>query len=85
MNPINCPSDVKRAGAEWIAGTAGHEPRQIGLAINHFRRWRPVWPFGLAVDVFEAVPFETLRDQHRCRNEGRGYCLVQYKGTALAY
>src|SRR3954471_23749007 len=60
MDAIYRGAEVERAGAERVAGTAGHEARQIGLARDHFRRRRPVRPFRLARDVQQALPLKTI-------------------------
>src|ERR1700737_769773 len=46
VDAIDGGAEVERAGAERVAGAAGHEARQIGLARDHLRRRRPVRPFG---------------------------------------
>src|SRR6266496_1811746 len=51
---------VERSCAERIARTACHEPRQIGLAVNHFWRRMPVRPFDHASNALRAGPCETL-------------------------
>jgi hypothetical protein len=45
---------------ERIAVAAGHEARQVGLALDHLRRRRPVRPLGLALDRLGAGPGEAL-------------------------
>src|SRR5436305_1257322 len=36
VDAVDGGAEIHRAGAERVAGTAGHEARQIGLALNHF-------------------------------------------------
>src|SRR6478672_3150137 len=36
MDAVDRGAEVERAGAERIAGAAGHPARQIGLALDHF-------------------------------------------------
>src|SRR6202007_2914279 len=57
---INSAANVHGACAEWIAGTARHEARQIWLTLKHFSRWDPVRPFRLAFDRLHAGPGETF-------------------------
>src|SRR5690606_29693062 len=52
--------EIHRAGAERIAGAAGHEARQIGLALDHLRRRPPVRPFRLAHDELRSAPLEPV-------------------------
>ena len=60
MDAIDGSTQVHRAGAERIARSAGHETRQIRLALDHFRRGMPVGPLGLAADLQQALPSETV-------------------------
>src|SRR6516225_6970023 len=60
MNAVDRRAEIHGARAEWIAGTAGHEPRQIRLALDHFRRRAPVRPFQLAGDLLQAGPLEAV-------------------------
>jgi hypothetical protein len=39
---------------------AGHEARQIGLALDHLRRRRPVRPLLLVGDVHQPLPLKTV-------------------------
>src|ERR1700756_317545 len=47
VDAVDGGSEIHGAGAERIAGAAGHEARQIGLALDHLRRRRPIRPFRL--------------------------------------
>src|SRR5262249_51465306 len=40
--------------------TASHEPRQVGLAVNHFCRRMPIRPFDHASNALRAGPCEPL-------------------------
>src|SRR5580693_825859 len=60
VNTVDGATEIHRARAERIARTAGHEPRQIGLALNHFRRRTPIRPFLLARYLLQAGPGEAL-------------------------
>src|SRR4249920_154148 len=60
VDAVDGGAEIHRAGAERIAGATGHEARQIGLALDHLRRRRPVRPFRLARDVDETLPLESL-------------------------
>src|SRR5207344_1053137 len=51
---------IHRACAKGVAGTAGHEAWQIGLARDHLGRWRPVRPLRLAGDVHQPLPLEAF-------------------------
>src|SRR5579872_3915659 len=50
MDTIDRLAQVQSARAQGIAGAAGHETRQIGLALDHLRRRAPIRPFLLAAD-----------------------------------
>src|SRR3984957_6247856 len=60
VNAIDGAAEIHRSRAERIARTAGHEPRQIGLALDHFRRRTPIRPFLLARYLLQAGPSEAL-------------------------
>src|SRR3954470_11585963 len=60
VNAIHGGAEVERAGAERVAGTAGHEARQIGLARDHLRRRGPVRPFRLARNRQQALPLKAV-------------------------
>ena len=60
VDAIDRLAEIERPGAERIAGTAGHEARQIGLALDHLRRRTPIGPFLLARDLLQAAPLETV-------------------------
>src|SRR5262249_2290013 len=53
-------AEIHGARAERVAGTAGHETRQVRLAMDHLRRRRPIRPLGLALDRFHAGPSEAF-------------------------
>ena len=60
MDPIDGGTEIHRARAQRIAGAAGHEARQIGLAFDHLRRRMPIRPLGLAGDLLHAGPGEAV-------------------------
>src|SRR5580692_980984 len=60
VNAIDGAAEIHGARAERIAGTARHEPRQVGLALNHFRRRAPIRPFLLARNLLQAGPGEAI-------------------------
>src|SRR6478736_4183570 len=60
VDAIDGGAEVHGAGAERVAGSAGHDARQIGLAGDHFRRRRPVRPFGFARDIEKPLPLESF-------------------------
>src|SRR6202451_553350 len=60
MDAIDGGAEIHRARPERIARSAGHEPRQGGLAFNHFRRRAPVRPFLLARNLLQAGPLEAI-------------------------
>src|SRR5882724_218017 len=60
VNAVYGGAEIKRAGAERVAGPAGHEARQIGLARDHLRRRRPVRPFRLARNRQQALPLKAV-------------------------
>src|SRR5262249_51818857 len=50
--------DVHRPRAERVTRTTGCHARQIRLACEHFSRWIPVGPLGLALDRLHTGPGE---------------------------
>src|SRR5215831_20518470 len=60
MNAIDRRTEIHRPRSKRVARTARHEAGQIGLARDHLRWRRPVRPFGLARDVEETLPLESL-------------------------
>src|SRR5262245_22848697 len=60
MDAIHGTADIERAGAHRVARAASHEAWQVGLALNHFGRRRPVRPLCLADDLFQPGPLETF-------------------------
>ncbi len=60
VDAIDRAADIERPGAHRIARAASHEPRQIGLTLDHLRRRTPVRPFLLADDAFYARPLKTI-------------------------
>src|ERR1700730_2139094 len=48
--------EIHRPRPERVTRAAGHEARQIWLALDHLRRRCPVRPFRLARDVLEYLP-----------------------------
>ena len=60
VDAIDGAAQIHRTGAERILRAAGHEARQIGLALQHVGGWCPIRPFGLARHRLGARPGETL-------------------------
>src|SRR6202007_2867940 len=60
VDTVDRIAEIHRTRAQRVAGTAGHEARQIGLAIDHLRRRMPIRPLGLAGDLLHAGPGETV-------------------------
>src|ERR1017187_8113695 len=60
VDAIDGGPEIKRARAQRIAGPAGHEARQIRLALDHFGRRYPVWPFLLAGDAQQPLPLKAI-------------------------
>src|SRR6201999_3895180 len=60
VNAVFTGAEIHRARAERIAGAAGDEARQIGLARDHLGWRRPIRPFLLVGDGLDAGPGETL-------------------------
>jgi hypothetical protein len=60
MNAIERIAKVERPCAKWIARTACHESRQVGLAVNHFWRRMPIRPFDHASNALRTGPCETF-------------------------
>jgi len=60
VDAIDRGAKIHGARTERIAGAAGHEARQIRLALNHFRRRAPIGPFLLARDLDETGPLKAL-------------------------
>src|SRR5580698_2102449 len=60
VDAIDGLAEIQRTGAQGIAGTAGHEARQIRLALDHLRWRTPVGPFLLAGDFLQSRPLEPV-------------------------
>jgi hypothetical protein len=60
VDPIFGVAEIHRTGAEWICFAAGHEARQVRLALDHLLGREPVRPFLHAADVLGARPGEAL-------------------------
>ena len=60
VNTIQRLAEIERACAERIARSARHEPRQIRLPIDHFRRRMPIRPFRHSADPLGTVPGESI-------------------------
>src|SRR5947208_11507297 len=60
VDPVYGAGEVDGPGAERVAVAAGHPAREVGLALDHFRRWCPIRPFGLAGDHLLAGPSKTI-------------------------
>ena len=85
VNAIHRAADIERARPHRIAGTAGHEARQVRLALDHLGRRTPVGPLRLAVDALQARSIESPRGRRRCRSGSRGCCPARGRGSAPAY
>src|SRR4029079_16428829 len=60
VDAVHGVAEIHGASAEGVAGAAGHEARQVGLAVDHLCRRMPVRPFLLAGDALHAGPGEAL-------------------------
>ena len=60
MNTIQRLAEIERARSERIARSASHEPRQIRLPVDHFRRRKPIRPFRHSADPLGTVPGESV-------------------------
>ena len=60
VDAVDGRAEIHRARAERVAGAAGHETRQIGLALDHLGRREPVRPLGLLGDLLHAGPGEAV-------------------------
>src|SRR5215470_5327767 len=58
VDAVERRTEIHRARAERIVGTAGHVARQIGSAPEHLVGRRPIRPFTLHGDVVHARPGE---------------------------
>src|SRR5262249_22082756 len=58
VDAIERRAEIHGAGAERVLRPAFHVARQIGTALEHFGRRRPIRPFTLAGDVVNARPGE---------------------------
>src|SRR5262249_14275987 len=60
VEAVHRVAEIHCARSERVARAAGHEARQIGLALDHFRRRMPIWPLGLARDLQQPLPGEAV-------------------------
>src|SRR5262249_38627838 len=60
MDAIDRGAEIERPRPHGIAGAAGHEARQIGLALDLFRPRGPARPLLLPRDLHQALPLETV-------------------------
>ena len=60
VDAVDRLAEIERARAHRIARAAGHEARQVGLALDHLRRRPPVGPFLLARYFEQALPLEAV-------------------------
>src|SRR5450755_2777264 len=60
VDAIHGGPEIHRAYAERITGSAGHEARQIRLALDHFWRRCPVRPFCLSRDIEQSLPRKSV-------------------------
>ena len=60
VDAVHSVAEIHCARSERVAGATGHEARQIGLALDHFRRRMPIWPLGLARDLQQPLPGEAV-------------------------
>src|SRR5947209_7001116 len=56
VDAIERGAEIHRARAGWVLRAADHAARQVGAALEHFGRRRPVRPLGLARDALPARP-----------------------------
>ena len=56
VDAVHGRAEIHGARTERITGAAGHEARQVGLALDHFGRRMPVRPLGLLGDLLHAGP-----------------------------
>src|SRR6266404_8828001 len=60
VDAIDGGAEIHRARAERVAGSAGHEARQIRLPRDHLRWWSPIRPFRLLRNVQKALPLKSV-------------------------
>src|SRR5712691_6643551 len=60
VDAVDRVAEIKGTRPERIARAAGHEPRQIRLAVDHLRRRDPIGPFGLARNAQQPRPLEAV-------------------------
>ena len=63
--PILRVAEIHRACAERIGLTTGHKARQVGLALNHLLRRKPIRPFFHMADALGACPGKALTAERR--------------------
>src|SRR5262245_44219592 len=77
VQPVDRGAEIEGARAHRIAGTTGHEARQIGLALDHLGRRGPIRPFLFARDVDEAGPLEAIAPDPDAVTHGAAVALHQ--------
>src|SRR5262245_64635956 len=60
MDTIDSAAKIERTLSHGIASSSGREAGQLGLPLDHFRRWSRVGPFLLARDVQQALPLKAV-------------------------
>src|SRR5205085_1695165 len=60
VNAVYRAAEIHGARAKRVGRAAGHEARQVGLALDHFGRRRPIRPLGLLGDRLHARPAEAV-------------------------
>ena len=77
VNAVDGSSKVHCTSTQWIARSAGHESRQIGLPRNHLGRRMPIRPLGLVRYFQKALPSEALAANAYAVAQGAGFVLNQ--------
>src|SRR5262245_38750436 len=60
MNAIDGIAKVERSSSQRISRSACHKAGKVGLALDHFRRWPPIWPFLLLRHPQCPLPLKTV-------------------------
>jgi hypothetical protein len=60
VNAVDRSTEVHCTSAQWIARSARHEPRKIGLPFNHLGRRMLIRPLGLVRYFEKALPSKAL-------------------------
>ena len=60
VDAVDRLAEIERARAQRVAGAAGHEPWKIRLALDHFRRRRPIRPLRLLGYLHQPRPLKAV-------------------------